>query len=98
MTADVLKKKSAIELQAFFKKEFECILIRILTQLKVPLSFPVELEELIFSIPEDESFDEECQNVYSFISSDKDIKSHIDDLIETYQNLLKIEKNLSYKR
>ncbi|MDO4282702.1 MAG: hypothetical protein Q4D02_03620 [Clostridia bacterium] len=98
MTAEILNKHSSNELQCFFEKEFECLLIRILTKLDIQIAFPAELEELILSIPEDETFFDECQNVYSIISSRDNIKSHIQELIETYQNLLKIEKNLSCKR
>lgn len=96
MNVNVLSKKSSYEVRAFFTKEYEMLLISILTKLGIEISFPTELEELILKIPEEKYIFNECQKAYYMIN--ENIKSHIEDLIEIYQKLLKFEKDLSCKR
>lgn len=95
MEKKVLENKNETEIREFFNKEFEIILVRILTILNVPVDFPTILEELILSIP-DEIYNEQCTEALYFINSN--IKAHLDELIIFYKNLLNYEKSLSSKR
>lgn len=97
MNKEVLIRKCDAEVQDFFKIEFETLLVAILTMLDIPVEFPTELEDLVLSLPDDSEISEQCENAYSLINSDN-IKSNIDDLIVTYENLLKFKESLSHKR
>lgn len=97
MNKKVLIRKCDAEVQDFFKVEFETILVAILTMLDIPVDLPTELEDLVLSLPDDSEISEQCENAYSLINSDN-IKSNIDDLIVTYENLLKYKESLSHKR
>lgn len=97
MSKNVLIKKCDAEVKNFFKIEFEILLATILTMLDIPVEFPIELEDLILSLPDDSKISEQCENAYSLINSDV-IKSNISDLIKIYENLLKYKECLSSKR
>lgn len=96
MTKEVFLKKDNNEIRHFFTKEFEMILVQILSKLDIPIDFPTTLEELILSIPT-EVYCSQCTEALYYINS-SEIKPHLDNLIEIYENLFKYKESLFHKR
>ncbi len=90
-----LAKQSNSYIVNFYTNEFTIILVRILSLLKIDIEFPVEMEELISSIPEEADWLDMCNLMYGMLTEDTvSIKSNINELEKIYNNLIDVEKKM----